>query len=119
MNYAVATITLMLVAGLAQAQESCASKEAEISQQLEHARAHGNDRRARGLETALGKVRANCTDEVLQAERQEEIEEARDEVVERESDLREALEEGSPRKIETRKHKVLEAQDELRDALAE
>ena len=119
MNYAVATITLMLLSGLAQAQESCAAKEAEISRQLEHALADGNDKRVRGLETALKKVRANCTDEGLQAERQEEIEEARDEVVEREADLREALEEGSPRKIETRKHKVLEAQDELHDALAE
>lgn len=119
MNYAVATIALMLVASLAQAQESCASKEAEISRQLEHARAHGNTNRAKGLEIALGKVQANCTDGGLQAERQEEVEEAREEIVEREADLREALEEGSARKIETRKHKVLEAQDELRDALAE
>ncbi len=119
MNYAVATLMLMLLSGLAQAQESCAAKEAEISRQLEHGRAHGNDRRGRGLETALKNVRVNCTDEGLQAERQEEIEEARDEVVEREADLREALEEGSARKIETRKHKVLEAQGELHDVLAE
>lgn len=116
MNYAVATIALMLAASLAQAQESCADKEAEITRQLEHAQAYGNAGRVRGLETALEKVQANCTDAGLRAERQEKIEEARDEVAEREADLREALEDGSPEKIEKRKQKLAEAEDELHDA---
>ncbi|MBA1273282.1 DUF1090 domain-containing protein [Stutzerimonas azotifigens] len=119
MNYAVATITLMLVAGLAQAQESCAEKKAEITRQLEHAQTHGNAGRVRGLETALEKVQANCTDAGLRAERQEKIEEAREEVAERKADLQEALKDGSPEKIEKRKQKLAEAEDELRDAQAD
>lgn len=116
MNYAVAAITLMLAAGLAQAQESCAEKELEITRQLEHAQANGNAGRVRGLETALEKVQAHCTDAGLRAERQEKIDEARDEVAEREADLREAQKDGSPDKIEKRRQKLAEAEQELRDA---
>jgi hypothetical protein len=116
MKYAIATISLMLATGLVQAQESCAAKEAEISRQLEHAREHGNDRRVRGLETAQNEVQCACTDAGLQAERQEDIDEARDEVAEREADLQEALEDGSPEKIEKRQRKLREAQDGLREA---
>lgn len=71
MKIVVAMTLLSLVTGLANAQESCASKEADILRQLEHAREQGNAGRIGELETALGKVRAHCTDEGLQAERQE------------------------------------------------
>lgn len=116
MNYAIACITLMLAAGLAHAQESCADKESQISRQLDQAQSHGNAGRVRGLEIALEKVQANCTDAGLRAERQEKIEEARDEVAERKADLQEALKEGSPEKIEKRKQKLAEAEQELREA---
>lgn len=119
MNYPFATITLLLVAGLAQAQERCAEKEAQITRQLEHAQADGNAGRVRGLKIALENVQASCTEAGLEAERQAKIEDARDEVAEREADLREAQEDGSPKKIERREHKLVEAQDELRDAQAE
>ncbi len=116
---AVATlIVLMLAAGHAHGQ-GCAEKEAELRRKLEVARERGGDRRIRGLETALRSVQMNCTEAGLQAERQEAIDEARDEVAEREADLQEALEDGSPEKIETRREKLREAQDELREALAE
>jgi len=73
MKYAVAIAGLMLAAGLAQAQESCAGKEAEIRRQLDHAREQGNDGRIRGLETALRKMQTSCTEAGLQAEREHEI----------------------------------------------
>lgn len=119
MKYAIAIPCLMLAVGLAQAQENCAAKETEIRRQLEHAQEQGNAGRIRGLETALREVRANCTDAGLQAERQEMIDEARDEVAEREADLQEALRDGSAGKIEKRQRKLAEAQEELREALAD
>lgn len=117
MKYAVAIAGLMLAAGLAQAQESCAGKEAEIRRQLDHTREQGNDGRIRGLETALRKMQTSCTEAGLQAERQHEIDEAHNEVAEREADLQEAQHDGSAEKIEKRKRKLVEAQDELREAL--
>lgn len=117
MKIAVAMTLLSLVTGLAHAQESCASKEVDIRRQLEHAREQGNAGRIDGLETALSKVRAHCTEEGLQAERQEEIDEAREEIGERETDLQEALRDGDPEKIETRERKLAEAREELREIL--
>lgn len=119
MKIAVAMTLLSLMTGLAHAQESCASKEADILRQLEHAREQGNAGRIGGLETALSKVRAHCTDAELQAERQEDIDEAREEISEREADLQEALRDGDPEKIETRERKLAEARNELREILEE
>lgn len=102
MKYAIAIPCLMIVVGLAQAREHCADKEAAIGSQLEQAREQGNDGRIRGLETALRNVRAHCTDAGLQADRQKAIDDARDEVAEREVDLQDALREGSDEKIEKR-----------------
>ncbi|MCQ4289192.1 DUF1090 domain-containing protein [Pseudomonas stutzeri] len=119
MKIAVAMTLLSLMTGLAHAQESCASKEAGILRQLEHAREQGNAGRIGGLETALSKVRAHCTDAELQAERQEDIDEAREEISEREADLQEALRGGDPEKIETRERKLAEARNELREILEE
>src|SRR5690606_13753344 len=59
MKIVVAMTLLSLATGLAHAQESCASKEADIRRQLEHAREQGNAGRIEGLETALSKVRAH------------------------------------------------------------
>ena len=108
MNVLVAMTLLALASGLAQAQESCAGKEAEIRRQLEHAREQGNADRIEGLETALGKVRAHCTDAGLQAERQEEI-------GEREAELQEALDDGHQQKIGKRERKLAEAREALRE----
>ncbi len=117
MKIVVALTLLPLATGLAHAQESCASKEADIRRQLEHAREQGNAGRIEGLETALSKVRAHCTDVGLQAERQEEIDEAREEIREREAELQEALRDGDRGKIEKRERKLDEAREELREIL--
>lgn len=87
----------------------------EIRRQLEHAREQGNADRIEGLETALGKVRAHCTDAGLQAERQEEIGEAREEIREREAELQEALDDGHQQKIGKRERKLAEAREALRE----
>lgn len=117
MKIAVAMTMLLLAPGLAHAQESCAAKEAEIRNQLAHAREQGNAGRIHGLETALSKVRANCTEAGQWAERQEDIDEAREEISEREADLQEALRDGDRQKIKTRKQKLAESREELREIL--
>ncbi|MFV0454350.1 MAG: DUF1090 domain-containing protein [Pseudomonas sp.] len=117
MKVVVVMTLLSLAAGLAHAEESCASKEADIRRQLEYAREHGNAWRIEGLETALSKVRAHCTGAGLRAERQEDIDEAREEVREREAELQKALRDGDRKKIEKRERKLDEAREELREIL--
>lgn len=117
MRFILSMFCLMLAAGLAQAQ-GCAEKEAEVRRKLQQAQEQGHDGRIRGLETALKSLQASCTEAGLQAERQDAIDEARREVVEREADLREAQADGSPEKIEKRQRKLSEAQEQLQDAQA-
>lgn len=117
MKHLFALSLLALACGAAQAADSCAAKEQQIQRQLEYARDEGNGARVRGLETALNKVREHCTEEGLQAERQDDIDEAREEISEREADLQEALRDGDPEKIEKRQRKLAEAREELRAIL--
>ncbi|MFL9814124.1 DUF1090 domain-containing protein [Stutzerimonas sp. VN223-3] len=117
MKTIVAVTILLLTTGLAHAQESCAEKEAEIRRQLENARDQDNTGHIRGLETALSKARTNCTEAGLRADRQKDIDEAQEEISEREADLQKALRDGDPKKIKARKHKLDESRKELREIL--
>lgn len=94
----------------------CAAKHQAINVQLEEARQHGNSRQQAGLEKALSEVVANCSDESLRQERQEQVRGAAQEVSEREVDLREAMAKGDAEKIATRQAKLAEAREELKQA---
>lgn len=116
-------LVLLLAAGLttlpAHATEpltGCAAKRQELQEKLEMARHHGNSSQVNGLEKALRQLDANCTDEALHEERQAKLEKARQEVQEREHDLREAEAKGDPQKIAKRQAKLAEARAELEQA---
>lgn len=97
----------------------CAGKRQSIERQIADARSQGNTHRQAGLEKALAEVTANCTDESLRQEREAEVREAREEVRERENDLKEAQAKGDAEKIATRQAKLAEAREELNQAEAE
>ena len=97
----------------------CEAKAADIQQQIQAARDAGHDGKVKGLNTALEKVRSNCTDKGLLRELEGKVSEARDEVREREADLREAELSGDSSKIAKRQAKLEEARAELMQAEAE
>lgn len=97
----------------------CAAKQAEIEQQLAQAREAGRKGQIAGLEKALAAQRSECTDEGLRRERQAAVEKARQEVLERERDVRAAQAGGRDSKILRRKEKLDEARRELTEALNE
>lgn len=97
----------------------CEAKAADIQQQIEAAKTAGHDGKVNGLNTALEKVRDNCTDKTLLRELEGKVGEARDEVREREADLREAELSGDASKIAKRQAKLEEAREELKQAEAE
>ena len=95
----------------------CAAKKQAITQQLEQARAHGNDNQVAGLEKALSEVNAHCTDAGLKKERENKVLEAKHEVSKRQADLDKAMKKGDPEKIDKRKTKLAESRKELQEAL--
>ena len=97
----------------------CAAKAEEIQQQIEAAEAAGHSGKVKGLKTALSQVRSTCTDAGLLREHEGKVNEARDEIREREADLRDAELDGDPDKITKRRAKLDEAREELKQAEAQ
>lgn len=97
----------------------CAAKRQALQEKIEIARQHHNPDQVAGLQQALAQVEAHCHDGALQAERQAKIDEARQEIEQREMDLRDALSKGDPDKIAKRQAKLAEARAELEQAEAE
>jgi DNA-binding NarL/FixJ family response regulator len=96
---------------------SCDAKRASLEQEITYARAHGNANRVDGLETALAKLNANCTDASLRSASQRKVADAQKKLREREHDLNEAKAQGkSAKKIAERQRKVDEAHAELERA---
>ncbi len=98
----------------------CEAKQRSIEQEIAYAQAHGNKSRVAGLQTALAKLKANCTDASLREARQRKVSEAQEKLAEREQALREAQADGkSASKIAERQRKVDEAHAALERAQIE
>ncbi|MEA3113077.1 MAG: hypothetical protein QOG58_2876 [Caballeronia sp.] len=98
----------------------CDAKRASLEREITYAQAHGNGRRVDGLETALGRLNANCTDDVLRSASQRKVDAAQKKLAQREHDLEEARTQGkSSKKIAERQRKVDEAHADLERAQAE
>jgi len=100
--------------------KGCENKICEIERQLSIAQEKGNNHKANGLKRALENVKEHCTDKGLKEDLIEEIEEAKNEIEEYESDLKVAKEHGKKdkirkyqEKIEEEKSKINRFEDEL------
>ncbi|MDF5507085.1 DUF1090 family protein, partial [Vibrio parahaemolyticus] len=74
--------------------KGCDAKELAVEQQLEYAKAQGNEHRIKGLEQALSAIQNECSEGELRQELQAEVEEKTKEVEEREEELVEAQHSG-------------------------
>ncbi|WP_296270023.1 DUF1090 domain-containing protein [Pseudomonas sp. UBA6323] len=121
-----ALLGLLLAANLnatpllaADGEGGCAVKRQVLQEKIDAAQQSGNTRELDGLRRALGNVDAHCEDASLHEERLASVKEAREEVQEREKDLREAMGTGDQEKIAKRQAKLAEARAELQQAEAE
>jgi len=120
--------TLVLLAGMLviaptfstlampQTSAGCEAKRQNIERQLDYARLHNNSNRVAGLERALSKVNAYCTDEGLRSERKHYVLKKERKVEERRDELAEAQASGRADKIVTKQRKLENAQAELNEA---
>ncbi|MCF6691531.1 DUF1090 domain-containing protein [Raoultella terrigena] len=92
----------------------CQEKEQDIQREISYAEKHHNQNRIDGLNKALREVQAHCSDSKLKADHQQKIAKQREEISERQRDLREAKQKGDAEKISKRQHKLDEAQQELK-----
>ncbi|WP_455812247.1 DUF1090 domain-containing protein [Pseudomonas graminis] len=112
-------ISLLTLAGFAQADTLCEQKVNAIQQEIDIAKKHDNQRRVNGLERALTETRANCSDAGLKEAREQKIKEHEQKVAEREQELKQEKAEGNDReKIAKREKKLAEAQHELKEVQA-
>lgn len=98
----------------------CDAKRESLEKEITYAQAHGNAKRVEGLETALARMNANCTDASLHSASERKVAAAQKKLAEREHDLQEAKAEGkSAKKIAERQRKVDEAHAALERAQTE
>ena len=109
----VLALALASLSASAAATSLCQEKEQDIQREIGYAEKHNNQNRIDGLKKALSEVQAHCTDSKLRADHQEKIAEQKDEVREREQDLKEAKQKGDADKVAKRAHKLQEANKEL------
>ena len=109
----VLALALASLSASAAATSLCQEKEQDIQREIGYAEKHNNQNRIDGLKKALSEVQAHCTDSKLRADHQEKIAEQKDEIREREHDLREAKQSGDAEKVAKREHKLQDAKKEL------
>ncbi|GJG96700.1 DUF1090 domain-containing protein [Cupriavidus pauculus] len=113
-SFALTLLALVITQSAWAQSERCEAKRGALENEIAYARAHGNKDRVSGLETALSKLTANCTDAALDAKTEQKIRDAQKKVDERERDLEKAKKEGkSQSKIAQRQRKLDEAHAEL------
>ena len=111
-------LTPWLVAPAA-AATGCAGKIESLEFSLSDAKAQGDAERVAGLEKAIGRVRADCDDGSLRAEREKRVADRREDVVEDERDLLRAERDGDWDDIEDAKRDLAESRWELSEAEAD
>ena len=115
MKYRIALILVLTsLSSSAFAISPCQEKEQDIQREISYAEKHHNQNRIDGLNKALREGSANCSDGKLKAEHQQKIAKQREEITERQRDLKEAEQKGDADKISKRQRKLDEAQHELK-----
>ncbi len=104
---------------------ACQYRAAEIQNQINYARQHGNVHRERGLERALANVQMHCRDADLLRDVQEDIREQEEDIQERLDEIAEKRAEGRQdkvekleKKLERDRAKLEQLQDELKELQA-
>ena len=92
---------------------TCEFKKADIARDIDEARAKGQTRRVRGLETALRETQANCSDAKLKKAHDASVQRQEKKVAERQRDLEKARAQGKADKIASREAKLAEEQAAL------
>ena len=93
--------------------KGCEKKFCEIERQLNIAQEKGNKRKVDGLTKSLEQAKKHCTDKGLREDLVGEIEEAKEEIADYETDLKEAEEYGKTDKVRKYQEKIEEEKSKI------
>ena len=93
--------------------KGCEKKFCEIERQLNIAQEKGNKRKVDGLTKSLEQAKKHCTDKGFREDLVGEIEEAKEEIAEYETDLKEAEEYGKTDKVRKYQEKIEEEKSKI------
>ncbi|MGV8804939.1 MAG: DUF1090 family protein [Polaromonas sp.] len=99
-----------------QPSAACAAKRARIESEISQAQAQGRQQQLAGLQKALRANQSHCTDALLAAERESDIQKATKKVAEREQKLKKAQAKGDPQKIAHQQGELDKARSDLTEA---
>jgi len=99
--------------------KGCERKFCEIEKQITIAKSKGNSSKVNGLNIALGESKLNCSVKALMDELISEISEVEKEILEYESDLKEAVEDEKLKKIRKYNDKIAEEKIKLKSLKTE
>lgn len=85
---------------------ACQYRAAEIQNQIDYAREHGNVHKQSGLERALTQVQQHCKDEDLLRDAQEAIREQQEEIQERMEEIAQQTRKGDTDKVRKLEQKL-------------
>ena len=100
----------------AEPSAACAAKRTHIESEISQAQAQGRQQQLAGLQKALRANQSHCTDAVLAAERQSDIQKATKKVAQQEQKLAKAQTKGDSGKIAKQQTELDEARSELSQA---
>lgn len=93
--------------------KGCEKKFCEIERQLNIAQEKGNKRKVEGLTKSLEQAKKHCTDKGLREDLVGEIEEAKEEIADYETELKEAEEYGKTDKVRKYQEKIEEEKSKI------
>lgn len=93
--------------------KGCEKKFCEIEAQLDIAVEKGNKHKADGLRKSLDGAEEHCTDKGLRKDLAEEVEKAKEDILEYKADLQEAKEDGKADKVRKYQEKIDEEQSKI------
>lgn len=94
--------------------KGCEKKFCEIEKQLNIAQEKGHKGKENGLTRSLKNAKEHCTDKGLKEKLVEEIEKSNNDIVEHESDLKEAKEYGKKDKVRKYQEKIEEEKNKIK-----
>ena len=97
----------------AEPSAACAAKRTRIESEISQAQAQGRQQQLAGLQKALRANQSHCTDALLAAERESDIQKTTKKVAQREQKLAKAQAKGDSRKIASQQAELDEARSEL------
>ena len=107
------SLAALLVTQQAFAVQTCAQKEAALTEQLNEAQQHGNSHQVAGLKKALGEVKDHCTPATVRQDAEQDIQKLQRKLQEKQQDLKESQQDLQEATAKNKSEKIAKYQEKI------